>query len=147
MDIEEHIKRAIADGKFSNLAGEGKPLHLEDNPYEDPEWRLAHHMLRSSGFSLPWIELRKEIETELEAAQQALALAWERRARLLGPGAGGGPVEDEWRRACQAYKTQIEALNRKIFTYNLQVPSTRFALLAVNVDREILKLSAPSHPD
>ena len=46
--------------------GKGKPLRLEDDSLEDPEWRMAYHMLREGGFSLPWIELRQEIVTTLE---------------------------------------------------------------------------------
>ena len=77
-DIEEHIRRAIEEGKFKDLPGQGKPLQLDENRYENPEWRLAHHLLRSSGFTLPWIERRKEIENELEAARAGLrrAVAW-----------------------------------------------------------------------
>ncbi len=59
-NIEDHIRRAIEEGKFDDLPGKGKPLKLEDDPFVDPEWRLAHHMLRCSGFSLPWIERRQE---------------------------------------------------------------------------------------
>ena len=40
-DIEEEISRAMREGKFSNLAGKGKPLRLEDDQFADPEWRLA----------------------------------------------------------------------------------------------------------
>jgi len=57
-NAEEQIRRAIEEGKFDNLPGKGKPLNLEQNPFEDPEWRLANHVLITSGFSLPWIEKR-----------------------------------------------------------------------------------------
>ncbi len=77
--IEEQIREAIAAGKFSNLRGKGKPLPLEEDPYEDPDWRLAYHLLHENGYSLPWIETRREIEAELDACRQALRKAWQRR--------------------------------------------------------------------
>ncbi|MEA3440806.1 MAG: DUF1992 domain-containing protein [Chloroflexota bacterium] len=54
--IEEHIRRAMEEGKFDDLPGKGKPLRLDHNPHEDPQWRTAYRMLRNSGFTLPWIE-------------------------------------------------------------------------------------------
>jgi DnaJ family protein C protein 28 len=74
---EEQIRRAMEEGQFDNLPGKGKPLNLDENPYEDPEWRMAHHILHNSGFSLPWIETRREIETNLEAARTSIKTTWD----------------------------------------------------------------------
>ena len=74
--IDEQIRKAIADGEFDNLPGKGKPLDLQENPYEDPAWRMAFRMLRSSGYSLPWIETRQAIERDFENACEALARTW-----------------------------------------------------------------------
>ena len=76
-NIEELIQRAIREGKFDALPGQGKPLHLDDNPQADPDWQLAYHLLKENGFSLPWLELRQEIENEIESARQSLQRAWE----------------------------------------------------------------------
>ena len=54
--IEEIIRQAMQEGKFDDLPGKGKPLNLDQNPHQDPDWRVAHHLLKSAGFSLPWIE-------------------------------------------------------------------------------------------
>jgi hypothetical protein len=88
--VEEQICRAMEEGQFDNLPGKGKPLHLEDNPFEDPEWRLAHHVLRSSGFTLPWIEARRELEAAILEARTALRRSWAWRQAAL---AGGQPVQ------------------------------------------------------
>jgi DnaJ homolog subfamily C member 28 len=76
-DIDDAIEKAMREGKFDDLPGKGKPLSLDENPHEDPDWRLAHHVLKNGGFSLPWIETRKEIEDETGRARQALRRAWE----------------------------------------------------------------------
>lgn len=144
-DIEEHIRRAIEEGKFKDLPGQGKPLHLDDNPYENPEWRLANHILRSSGFTLPWIERRREIETELEAARQALqrVKAWKEseNSRDYSP----MEKEAEWQRAVADFCRVMEALNKKILAYNLEVPSGQLHLRTVNPEAEVeLTITHPS---
>jgi hypothetical protein len=69
---EERIRQAIEAGEFNDLAGKGQPLKLREYPFEDPEWRLAFHALSSSGYTLPWIETRREIESELANARKSL---------------------------------------------------------------------------
>lgn len=144
--IEEHIRQAMQEGKFDNLPGAGKPLRLDENPHDDPEWRLAHHLLRSSGFSLPWIERRKEIELELQAAREALQRAWRWRVAEIAIGGSSQAAEAEWQRACGAFRQEVQSLNKKILTYNLEAPSERFHLRLVNLERE-LDLTAVDHSD
>lgn len=137
--IEEHIRRAIEQGKFDNLPGEGKPLTLDDNPYEDPEWRMAYRMLRESGYSLPWIESRKEISDQLSAARSGLKRAWEWRRRNLTESQPDGSVDEQWQRAVRAFYEKIAQINQQISTYNLAAPSSRFQLMMLNADRELEK--------
>ncbi len=103
---EKKIREAMERGEFDNLPGKGKPLKLDDNPFVPEDLRLAYHLLESNGFAPEWIELGAEIERErarLEAllAQGTLA---ERRARFA------------------RLHMEVEALNRKVFEYNLRVP-------------------------
>jgi len=73
--IDEIIRQAMKEGKFDDLPGKGKPLNLDQNPHQDPEWRVAHHLLKSGGFSLPWIERLGEIDEELGGARSSLAIS------------------------------------------------------------------------
>ena len=83
-NIEEHLRKAMAEGKFDDLPGKGKPIHLDEtNPHADPEWELAYRMLKEGGFSLPWIETIREIETDIETARQEFQRAWEWRQASL----------------------------------------------------------------
>lgn len=136
-DIEEHIRKAIEEGQFDNLPGKGKPLKLEENPHENPEWRLTYIMLKNSGFSLPWLEERREIEEELEQAHASLQRAWDQRKsdRL---------AEDAWQRAVEAYRLRVGELNKRILHYNLSVPSAQFQMWVVNADQAIQRLSPDS---
>jgi DnaJ family protein C protein 28 len=137
-DIEEQIRKAMEAGKFADLPGKGKPLRLEDNPFVDPEWRLAYHVLHSSGFSLPWIERRQEIIGELEAARQALRRSWDWRKVSRSQGSSSPTfVEAEWRKACAVFRDRIADINAHIRSYNLEAPSERFQLRIISAEREL----------
>ncbi len=58
--VEEMIKKAQKDGIFDNLDGTGKPLNFEDANVPE-ELRLAHKILKNSGFLPPEVELKKKI--------------------------------------------------------------------------------------
>jgi DnaJ family protein C protein 28 len=136
-DIEDQIRKAIEEGKFDDLPGKGKPLRLDENPLADPEWRLAQHLLKSSGYSLPWIEKRQEIQAELEAARDKLLVTWQWRNDALEAGRSAESIEQEWQRARQAFQRMIGELNLKIRDYNLEAPAARFQFQPLNAEREI----------
>ncbi len=123
--VEEKIKAAIEAGEFDHLAGKGKPLKLEDNPYELQEWRMAFQLLQNNGYTLEWIELRKEIEAQREANRIRLQSAWE-------------SAHDERERdgARAEFTAAIAALNRKIFEYNVRVPSPVFEYRVIDLQAE-----------
>lgn len=136
-EIDDHIQKAMNEGKFDDLPGKGKPLNLDDNPHANPDWRLAHHILRSSGYTLPWIAARQEIEAQVEAAHAALGRAWEWRQRALQGGQPQAQAEAEWLRAVRAFEGEVEKINKKIFDYNLQTPSEKFQLMKLKAEKEI----------
>jgi predicted RNA-binding protein Jag len=55
------LTQAIVRGEFDNLEAAGKPLNLEENPFEPVELRMVHKILKDNGFAPGWIELGKEI--------------------------------------------------------------------------------------
>ncbi len=143
---EEQIRRAIEDGQFDNLPGKGKPLNLDENPLEDPEWRLANKVLQDGGFTLPWIEDRKEIEARLAAAVAALSKAWLRRRSDLDAGRTPSLVGAEWKRAEETFRSECTEINKQIFTYNLKVPTQQVQRLLINAEREIQKVTVTDVP-
>ena len=136
-NVEDQIRRAMEEGKFDNLSGRGKPLRLEENPFEDPEWRLAHHALRSSGYSLPWIETRKELEEAITAARAALRRTWKWQQAAPGDELPPAFVQAVWDQAVDTFRQRVEVLNRRIRDYNLEAPSERFHLTPLQIEREI----------
>ncbi len=142
-NIEDLMRKAMADGKFDNLPGKGKPLHLdESNPHADPEWELAYRMLKESGYSLPWIETIREIEKDIDVALKELQRAWKWRIIYLSAEVPEEKASEEWERSQKAFKDKLTALNKRIRDYNLQVPNVRFQRPALNFEREIEKITS-----
>jgi DnaJ family protein C protein 28 len=120
--VEEIIRRAVQEGKFDDLPGKGKPLQLDQNPHEDPEWHAAYHILKSGGFS-------------------ALSQAWKWRQGDNGDQIEPRLMETEWRRSIDTFREKIESINKQIRSYNLEVPSVRFQLPLVNANQEIERIT------
>lgn len=58
--VEERIKKAQKEGAFDNLEGSNKPIKFEDQHIPE-EFRLAHKIMKNSGFLPPEVELKKKI--------------------------------------------------------------------------------------
>ena len=125
--IAEHaIQRAQQDGLFDHLPGAGKPLNLLQNPYIPDGWQLAFALLNNNHFSLPWIEIWRDLRKEIDSLRQEIA-----SARLHCADAA------EWQREVTRFTDAIQRLNRKIFNYNIQAPSLRFHQALLNPSWEL----------
>jgi len=137
--IDKKIREAIERGEFDNLEGQGEPIDLSENPYEDPDWRTAHRMLRNAGFAPSWIEERKDIDAELGVARSNLARVWgiRRNAR---------DTEHErsaavrWQNAIETFRKKVDELNRRINAWNLKAPAVAFQRKRIDVETEIRSL-------
>jgi DnaJ family protein C protein 28 len=123
---EQKIQKAIEEGEFDGLNGYGKPLDLTENPFEPVDQRLAFHILKNSGYSLPWLERKAEIDRVLEAFRRNL------RRYLHEPG-NDGPAGDLRERL----EGELEKINRLIFDYNLSIPLDSLHRPLLDLNREI----------
>jgi DnaJ homolog subfamily C member 28 len=139
--IDKKIREAMEAGEFDNLAGTGQPIDLSENPYEDPDWRTAHRLLRNAGFAPSWIEERKDIDAELEAARIVLARAWLvlRNARDTRD---EPPARSRWEKAEAQFRLTIVELNRRIDAWNLKTPALAFHRNRIDVEREIDRIKS-----
>ncbi len=131
-DIEEQIRDAQHAGYFDNLPGAGKPLTLTRNPFAKQE-QLAHDILQSNGYTLPWVEEKREIETQINKATQQLKRTWVRYD-------GSREAAYGWRAAKQTYREAIVEINGRIRTFNLKAPNPHFHLLTVDPELSIRKI-------
>ena len=96
---ERKIREAIEEGAFDHLEGAGRPLPLDENPFEDPSLRMAHRLLKNNGLAPAWIEEAKEIEVESRRLQS------------------------QAERPAADFQSRVAALNRRIVSFNLRAPA------------------------
>ncbi|MBC8161699.1 MAG: DUF1992 domain-containing protein [Roseiflexaceae bacterium] len=131
--IDQQIAQAEAAGMFKNLPGTGQPQALDDDrntPFED---RLAYRALKGAGFSLPWVEQRRDIDEERLRVEAWLVHANNRWPHLNQAGQEQLRVE---------YTAKLQALRSSIIDYNLRVPPSIGQLRGVELVRELARLGA-----
>ena len=132
--IDRLIRESMERGEFDNLPGSGEPIDLTENPYEKPELRSVHRLLRNAGFAPAWIEERKDIEDEFQRAYSILLRAKEiycRSKEVDNPA---------WQRAIKEFRERVDELNQRIRIYNLKAPSAAVHRQVMDVDELISKL-------
>lgn len=126
---EKALREAIEKGEFDDLPGKGEPIDLRENPFEDPDLRVVHRLLRNAGFAPAWIEERKDIDAELAAARTKLSRAW----AIFGRG-GSAPSDAEWERSVREFREKVVELNQRVRIYNLKAPAAVFHRRHVDAD-------------
>lgn len=134
--IDRKIREAMEQGEFENLSGQGEPIDLRENPFEEPDWRMAHRMLRNAGFAPAWIEERKDIEAEIQAARISLTRVWIVRKNAQNT-THATSAEARWSQAMNDFREKVNLLNRRIHIGNLKTPAVGFHRQRLDVDREI----------
>jgi len=122
---EEKIRKAMEAGEFDRLAGKGKPLRLEENPFEPEGMGSVYRLLKQNDYALPWMEEGLEIERKRLLAHRVL-----RGASLVES------APELVNQAQEEFSRQIESLNREIIHYNLRVPGALFQRRLLNVEAE-----------
>jgi hypothetical protein len=115
-DVEDQIQKAIQDGKFDNLRGQGKPFtHLGTDALEQ--------LVKEQGFRPHYAELDTEIRAKTEIARQALrrTYEWVMQARS-GGSLDRAYAQDEWDKALRSFDQRREEINHLIQTFNLELP-------------------------
>src|SRR2546422_10092782 len=115
--VDQKIREAMEQGELDNLAGKGEPIDLSENPFEDPGWRTAHRLLRNAGFAPAWIEERKDIEFEIDAARNQLRRVWTILQNALGT-KDDSEAKGRWEGALTLFRRQATQLHRRIAAWN-----------------------------
>lgn len=143
--VERRLQEAWEKGKFRNLRGEGEPQKIEENPFEDPEMRLAHKVLSNAGYCPPWMELMKEIDRESAQAQRV----WDdyrafrgRQMAAIHRGSVGrfaelvADLDGTRTRALERLEKRWAELNKKINYLNATVPSDSLTRPTLDIRRK-----------
>ncbi len=130
---ERKIAEAIKNGEFENLHGMGEPLSLDDLARDE---NLAHRLLVNNGFSLPWIEIKLQIDEDYKEASR-------RKFQRLEWLQSQGEIPESsarWAAAIDKFRREIHKLNQSIDEYNLRVPLAQFQRRRFDTDAELEQL-------
>ena len=104
---------------------------------------MAFQALRSSGYTLPWIDKRRQIEVDIDQARENLARTWEWRKNALSEReVSDGFISSEWQRAQFEFQQEVADINQRIFNYNLEVPSEQFQRRKIDCDSGIKRITS-----
>ena len=120
--IDEIIGQAVAEGRFDDLPGAGKPIDWARDEFAGDD-RMALNMLRSNGFLPEWLQLRKEIWEDRPAVDAALT-RWRTDVEHFG-----SPHHPIAKRSKARYDDLLRKLNEKIDLHNLRCPTMSMELV------------------
>src|SRR6266576_672415 len=146
--IDKMIRESMERGEFDDLHGRGQPIDLSENPFEDPELRTVHRLLRNAGFAPAWMEERKDIAAEFERAWATLVRAKElfgHSGKLPGQqtelaGVRSLSESPQWQRAAKEFCEIVAELNQRIRIYNLKAPAAVFHRKTIDAESLIRDL-------
>jgi hypothetical protein len=141
--VEEQIRKARERGDFDNLAGAGKPIDLEENPFEPAEMRMAYKILKENDFAPYWIELGKEIDAALDKLQKEIEY-FKRYTELFWADTHNERARLNFQRKKELFYTERKAdlvkIDKKILDFNLHCPSFRQCRNNLVIKREMDKI-------
>lgn len=132
------MAKAMEQGDFDNLEGAGKPLNLNENPFEPNELHMAHKILKDNGYAPYWIEINKEIDT-LRAALNKEIDNFKKYTQIVFSEKRSGRAihhyEQKRRNFYIQCREQLQEISKKILDYNLNCPVSTMG--RSNFDAEI----------
>jgi hypothetical protein len=147
---EKRIRKAIDRGQMSNLAGEGKPLQLDDDTHTPTDLRLAYKLLRDNGLAPEWMmmgrdldEQRERLLTNVHKGVRAYLGAVGDAGRIADPERAverRRRIEAAWQVAQSTFREATANFNRQITSYNLKVPRGISHKPHLNIQYEINRL-------
>lgn len=144
--VEKQIREAMERGDFANLAGNGKPLDLNVNPFVPEEMRQAFRILENAGVAPDWIERDKEIRAEKLALEKILQdqARWQRERTAHTHSFAPDRIIAEYEQiarsrdqAVSRFRERAAALNKIIDTFNLKAPNSRVHHSRIQIESEI----------
>lgn len=119
------MAQAMERGEFDNLEGAGKPLNLDENPFEPAELHMAHKVLKDNGYAPYWIELSKEIDTLLVKLNKEVDY-FKGYTRIIFSEKRSSPTIRRYEQKKNDFYNQSRArlveISKKILDYNLHCP-------------------------
>jgi hypothetical protein len=151
--VEDQIRKAMEEERWSTLPGAGKPLKLllgDDNPHTPDDLKLAYKLLKDNKLAPEWIMLGQELD---EKRQQILNNMRQGVNAYQGALADAGRIDDiekqqarrqqveaTWQTALSSFRRVTEQFNKDVARYNLKAPRGVSQKIYLELEREITRL-------
>lgn len=130
--VDRAIRKAMEEGEFKDLPGEGKPLDINDDPNTPADLQLAYKIMRDNGIAPDWVAQGRELEAK-QTGWRARLKAAHTTHNLSGNTAG-------WEAARAKLGEELVKLNREILSYNLKLPPAVAHRPLMDMKREVGRL-------
>jgi hypothetical protein len=141
--VTKRIEEAMRKGEFDNLAGSGKPMRLEKNPFVPEGQEMANAILKNNNMTPNWIADRNEMlaaierwRTEFQRVAGEANGAW----AAAGSDQRRVKVREVWARWLDRWSEEIKELNRRIGTHNMMQPIKHLEIFKLILDDELKKV-------
>lgn len=143
--VGQRIEQAIRDGAFDNLPGRGKPLDLAKDPFVPDDQQMAFKLLQNNDLKPAWISERNDVLAAIQRLRGAIGAGarWHGREvqRTTDP-AAHERLEESWTAQLDRWAHEIDALNKRIETLNLQLPVSQLEVFKLRLDDELTAVGA-----
>ncbi len=139
--VEEKIRKAIESGSFDNLEGKGKPLNLQENPFEPPDMRMANKILKDAGFSPYWMELGKDVDAAIEQFWQDVdKFITVQRIKRDDDKKNQPIAQKRMEKFLKESEARLREINRKIDNFNCHCPMWWLGRGRLNINQEMAQV-------
>jgi hypothetical protein len=143
--VSRRVDDAMRRGLFDNLAGQGKPLSLQRDPFVPEDQQMAYNLMKKNQITPGWIGDRKSILAAIEDLRQEIY----EFARVFWARAAQTEVVDERARLAQqwdgcvlAWQERVDTLNGQILNLNLSQPFHYLEVYKLRLDEELQRVGA-----
>ena len=129
--IDQLLEEAQKRGIYNPATKVERPVIIEDDTHVPAEDRMGYHLLKSNGFTPPFLMERQSLiddRAQLSADRDALKVRWPSLTRA------------QRITARDALALRLRELWRRVMDFNLQAPSA-LQLEGVRIDYELRELS------
>ena len=140
--VSQRIEDAMRQGLFDGLAGEGKPLNLDRDPFLPEDQQMAVTLLRNNGLAPEWISERTAILAAIENVRIELrhAAAHMRSAMEAAPPAAPlNHLLTRWMKQVDDWQARMVKLNDRILIYNLKQPISHLEIFQLRLSDELAR--------
>lgn len=143
--VSKRIEEAMRRGDFDNLAGKGKPMRVDKDPFVPEDQQMAFSLLKNNDMTPTWIADRKEMLRSIEQWREEFRrIVGEAQRAWVAAGSDERRVQirERWERWIVRWEDEVTEINRRITTLNLKQPVNSLEVYKLRLDDELRRVGA-----